>query len=230
MKAPERPPVPDALLLLSTGCPHCQAVLHGLGELVKTGAVGRLEVVNITVHPETARARGVRSVPWVQLGPFELEGLRSRAELRRWAETAGTREGMAEYFRELLAHGQLGKASAIITKDPAQLAALLPLVEDTDTALQVRLGIGAIMEDYEGRPALRRVVDQLEELTRHPDPRTRSDASHFLSLTRDPRAVPVLSALLEDPDPQVREVAAGSLAELKAHPGAQDPDGGEAPS
>ena len=43
---------PAALLLLSPSCPHCAAVLEGLAALVKEGVVGRLQVVNVAVHPE----------------------------------------------------------------------------------------------------------------------------------------------------------------------------------
>ena len=47
----------------------------------RTGDIGRLEVVNIGARPDIAQQFGVRTVPWVRLGPFELEGLRSPAEL-----------------------------------------------------------------------------------------------------------------------------------------------------
>ena len=36
-------PAPDALLLLSTHCPHCPAVLAALADLVKQGAIGRTD-------------------------------------------------------------------------------------------------------------------------------------------------------------------------------------------
>ena len=64
-------------MLLGTHCPYCPTVLKELGELVKSGVIGKLVVVNIEQHPEVARELGVRSVPWVRIGPFELEGLRS---------------------------------------------------------------------------------------------------------------------------------------------------------
>ena len=50
-------------MLLGTHCPYCPTVLKGLGELVKSGVVGKLEAVNIELHPDIARALGVRSVP-----------------------------------------------------------------------------------------------------------------------------------------------------------------------
>ena len=39
--------IPDALLLLAPGCPHCPAVLEGLSGLLKEGVIGRLEAVNV---------------------------------------------------------------------------------------------------------------------------------------------------------------------------------------
>ena len=105
MNEAEKNSVPDALLLIASGCPHCPTVLQGLSELVKAGVIGRLEVVNIGAHPEIAQGHGVRGVPWLRLGPFELEGLRAPAELRRWAERAGSNAGMADYVAELLKTG-----------------------------------------------------------------------------------------------------------------------------
>ena len=68
-------PAPDAQLLLSTHCPHCPAVLAALADLVKQGAIGRLEAVNLEQHPEVGQALGVRSVPWIRVGRIELAGL-----------------------------------------------------------------------------------------------------------------------------------------------------------
>src|SRR3990172_7025027 len=141
---------PDALLLIAPGCPYCATVLAALGELVKSGAIARLEVVNLAQRSEIARSVGVRTVPWLRLGPFELDGLRSFTELARWAERAGTEEGMADYFDELLREGRLKQAVDILARDPAQFGALLRLIERPDTELQVRVGVSALMEEYEG--------------------------------------------------------------------------------
>ena len=53
---PSAASVPDAELLIAPGCVHCPVVLDGLSALVKAGAIGRLEVVNIAQHPEIAAA------------------------------------------------------------------------------------------------------------------------------------------------------------------------------
>lgn len=209
-------PVPDALLLIATGCPHCPTVLAGASELVKQGTIGRLDVVNVTTHPEVAEQYGVRGVPWLRLGPFELDGLRSPAELKLWAERAGTREGMAEYFRELLDTGQLAKVIDALRRDDTQLGALLLLLADPQTALTVRVGIGAVMEEFAGAKTLQKLVPELGKLTQSKDSHIRGDAAHYLGLTRDGRAVVYLKPLVNDPEPQVREIAQESLALLES--------------
>jgi thiol-disulfide isomerase/thioredoxin len=206
---------PDALLLMTSSCPHCPAVLQALSALLKAGSIGGLEAINLTVRPEAAEKFGVRSVPWVRIGPFELEGLRSQSELKQWAERAGTDKGMAEYFAQLLKDGDLKKALSLIMQDTARLDALVLLLGNPDTDLHVRVGIGAIMEHLQGSDLLRRKIEDLTALTRHRDARIRSDACHYLSLTQSRAAVPAVRALLNDPDTDVREVARDSLSALE---------------
>ncbi len=212
-------PAPDALLLLTVHCPFCPTVLAALGELVKAGTIGRLEVVNIEAHPEVAAQHGVRSVPWVRLGAFELDGLRSRAELELWARRAGTREGLAEYLSELLATGGLKRVVAHVARDPQALEALLLLLANPSTSLHVQLGIGAVMEELRGTPVLQAAVDQLGALTRSEQPRVRGDACHYLALSLSADAIAYVQPLLADANADVREVARESLATLQTHAG-----------
>ena len=205
---------PSALLLLTSTCPYCPIMLAALGELVKRGDLGRLEVVNIGAHPEVAQQHNVRTVPWVQLGVFELEGLRSPAELKQWVERAGTPEGLAEYFHELLKEGSLQKVSVQAARDPLVLDALLRLLGDADTELTVRIGINAVFEGLEGNPALQHSVAALIALSTHPDAHIRGDAAHLLSLSHSPEGLPHLQRLLQDEVADVREIAREGLERL----------------
>lgn len=207
---------PDARLLLTSHCPHCPTVLAGLTQLVKEGLIGRLEAVNIEVRPDVAEALGVRAVPWLELGPFRLQGLRSPQELRQWAERAHSAEGMADYFRELFGEGRLDEIIETVRKSPLGMDALLHLLADPDAELQVRLGIGAVMEDLEGDPALQAVTEKLGQLTRHPDARIRNDAAYYLGLSGSERALPYLRELLDDPDADVRDTAQESLERVRS--------------
>ncbi len=206
---------PDALLLMATGCPHCPTVLKGLRELANSGLIGKLETVNISEQPEVAQQYGVRTVPWLRLGPFELDGLRTPGELRQWAERARSPEGMDEYFRELLVAGQLHKVISIVRQETGHFDSLIRLLSDPGTALQVHLGISAIIEDFAGSESLQKLVPRFGELSRSEDPRIRTDAAHFLALTGSADAIPLLQRLVDDPDAQVREIAEESLAGLQ---------------
>ncbi len=213
---PTTPPsAPDALLLMTSTCPHCPGVLQSLSALLKAGKIGHLEATNLSVRPETAATYGVRTVPWVRIGPFELEGLRTQGELQHWAEISDSTQGMAEYFDELLKSGARDKVLSMLAADETRFDALLHLLAGTDTELHVRLGIGAVMEDLEGGETLRGRVGSLAALTHHPDARVRNDACHFLALTRSADALPAVRALLDDSDAQVRDTAKDSLAALE---------------
>lgn len=208
---------PEAQLLLSTHCPHCATVLQGLAELVKKGLIARLEVVNIQTRPDIAKQLGVRTVPWMRLGDFELEGLHSPAELRLWAERAGSASGLAEYYTDLFKHGQLPRALASIDKHPEHISVLLALAEDSDTELNVRIGVSAVIEDIAGSAILQNQLPALADLAQNADPRVRSDACHFLALTRSEAALEPLEALSRDTEAAVREVAKDSLEELREY-------------
>ncbi len=204
-------PEPDALLLISPGCPHCPKVLESLGHLVKEGAIGILEVVNIAVRPERAAELGVRSVPWVRIGDFDLHGMHSHRELAEWAANARDDTGYARYYSHLIENQQLDRVVSLIRGHPTSLVELVGLLGDKDTPMGVRIGIGAALEDLQGGGLLDAIVPELVRLTGDPVPQTRADACHYLGLARGPEAAAAIRSLLDDADPEVREIAAESL-------------------
>ena len=208
------PTAPDALLLTAPSCAHCPAVHQGLAALVEEGVVGSLEVVDIAAHPERAAELGVRSVPWCRIGTIELNGAQSPAELRRWAEAAQSNEGVVQWLADRLAHGGLPQAEAKVRDNPALLPPLVALLEDLETPMQVRVGIGAIFEGLHGSGLAAPAAEPLCRLASHPDPRVRADACHYLGFTENPDARPCLQARLDDDDPEVREIAQESIDHL----------------
>lgn len=206
--------VPDALLLVVASCPHCPAVLASLAAMAKDGVLGRLEVVNVAVHPEVAEALGARSLPWVRIGHFELTGARGRAELEEWARRAGDESGMADYFHTLLKDGELAKVRAMIEVQPQLLAELLPIVANPEASINVRIGASAIFEGLAGGATLQALVPRLAQLAAHEDARIRADACFYLGLSRATAARPALEARVDDADAEVREIAVEALREL----------------
>lgn len=206
---------PDVLLLISPNCPHCQSVQQSLGELVKQAEIGRLEIINISVHTEIPTTLGVRSVPWMKIGPFELAGGYTATELRDWIAKAASDTGRADYLSELLAQQQLDKALDLVRQDPAMLQAAMELIAAPDTPMVTRIGVGAIMEELMDSEALASLVDRLGELTHSEEANIRADASHYLGLSGSKSALPWLRAMLQDGHEHVREIARDSLERLE---------------
>lgn len=206
---------PDVLLLTGNQCPWCPGVLDALKQLQAEGTIAALETVNIEEQPAIAAELGVRAVPWIRIGPFELEGNRSMAELRKWAIKSGTIEGLSSWMEELLSRGKIDSVSELVSADPSGFEALLMLFTHPDTQLNARIGISAVMEGLQETPLLKDKLDQLEPLTRHPEPQIRGDACHFLALSKDDRAITIIEPLLNDTDPDVAEIARESIEELR---------------
>ncbi|WP_275096654.1 thioredoxin family protein [Sedimenticola hydrogenitrophicus] len=205
---------PEALLLLGTHCAHCPAMLNSLAELVKQGVLSKLEAINLEQRPEVAQQLGVRSVPWVRIGPFELTGQRSLAELRQWAQKSASADGIRGYIEAMLAEGEMDRVLAMLARDAGVMVRVIELLEDGNARINVRLGIGVIMEEYEGQPLLQEYIPQLGRLTQHTDPRVRGDACHYLALSHSRDARIFIAPLLNDENADVREVAGESLLAL----------------
>ena len=206
---------PDALLLMGTHCPWCPKVLASLQALLADGTIGSLETVNVEEQPALAAELNIRTVPWVRIGPFELEGMRSSTELREWARRAGSGDGMAEWLDELLSNGNIGRVEKQLQQEPANLGILLTLFSKSGTGLNTRIGISAIIEDLERTELLQSQSDRLAGLLHHQDAHIRGDACPFLSLTGLPQAKALIEPLLIDPEPDVRRIAMESLEHLQ---------------
>lgn len=205
---------PNALLLMGRHCPYCPTVLKHLQALQAEGSIGKLETVVIEDHPERAAELGVRSVPWVRIGTFELTGLRGEQELRDWAHKAASGAGQPEMLAELLESGGIERCLELVSQDETLLRALLDLFTDPDGKLNVRIGISAVMESLAGTSALKAIAADLHALLSHNDARVRGDACHYLSMSGHPQAAEWIRPLLQDTDAHVREIAGESLAEL----------------
>ncbi len=203
-----------ALLLTAPGCPHCGSVKQALEKIQSGGIPLSVETVDISQQPEVAEQYGVRSVPWLQLGMFELAGAWSLTELRHWAELATSESGMLEYVAEMLSSGQLATAERVLRRYPEQFSVLLQLLVDNERDINVHIGISALIEGMQAEEILVNHLQALAELCRHPEPRVRADACHYLMLTGDARAQEYLRELINDKDEQVREIARESLEEL----------------
>lgn len=202
------------LFFIATGCQHCPSVLQSLAELIKEGSIAELEVVNLQLSPDRAAELNVRSVPWVKIGPFELVGLRSKSELKQWIDRVNEPQAMADYYGELMTTGEIDKVIELVNKSPETFAALITLMANPETTLSVRIGVGAIVENFAGSELLKQNIELLAKYTQDKDSRVRNDACFYLGLSRDRAAEPYIRKMLDSEDAETREIAEEALEEI----------------
>jgi hypothetical protein len=190
-------------------------MMQMLMEFMKLGQIAELRIVNIENAPELASELGVRSVPWLKIGPFELTGSRSKQELQLWIQRASSFDGVTDYLVEVLSEGNIKVASKLIHGYPQALENVIDLMADPQAKINVRLGVGVIIEEMAESETFRSVIPRLLEYLSNDDARIRGDACHYLSLTKDRSYIPDIERLLTDDSEEVREIAQDSLDDLR---------------
>ena len=94
------------------------------------------------------------------------------------------------------------------------MQSVLQLMSDPDEKINVRLGVGVIMEEHAATVGFERHIPQLLTYLKHEDPRVRQDTCHYLSLTCRVDLIEQIEPLLKDVDIDVREEAEESIETL----------------
>ena len=206
---------PEALLLVSPGCQYCRGMHKVLDELAASGELSKLTVVDIAEQPQVAEQLGVRSVPWLRINDFVLQGAHTPGELNRWIKASKQENGWSQYLNHLLDTGELALAEKLIKEKPERLSALLPLASDPETSMHVRVGIAAILEEFHDVSRKGKLVPLLAEIAKSDDIKVRADACHYLALTGSEEAIAVLQNYRSDKNEMVREIATEGILELQ---------------
>lgn len=198
-------------LFIAPGCPHCPDVLQALSELIKDGDIAEMEVSNMALVPEKAQELNIRSVPWIKIGPFEFTGSHSKGELQKWIIRAQSETGMQDYFNDLLTTGELDKVISLLKKEPDLLKHLPAMIQDKDTPLGAKIGIGAIFEGFQGEKAIQALIPSLTQLLTSKEANIRNDACYYLGLTESLDAIEPIKTLANDDTEEVRESVRDAL-------------------
>jgi len=209
------PKQPEALLLVSPGCQYCRGMHRALDELVASKKISKLTVVDIAEQPQVAKQLGVRSVPWLRIDGFVLEGAHTPGELNKWIEASMQENGWPDYLNHLLDTGGLTLAEKLLKENPERLQALIPLAKNPETPMHVRVGIAAILEGIQGTPEIKQLVPAFIEIAKNSDVKIRADACHYLSLTGSKEAIAALQRYVDDENAMVREIAKEGILELQ---------------
>lgn len=212
----ETTPLTSALLLTTPGCAHCAALKKILQKLLSEGILTSLSIIDVAAQPDVAVRYGVKSVPWFLLGPYAFQGVYPEKDIRTWLTDLRDTAGQSRYFEYALQSGELQQVISMVHKTPEILSGLLSLATNSELDIKVRLGISAVIEEFEGCQVLTDLIKKMIQLADHPQPRVRADAAHYLSLTHHNAVIPVLKKLTVDEDREVRQIAVDALEEMEA--------------
>jgi len=205
---------PAVVLLTSSNCPHCTSLKKQLDDVNNQGRLSSFEVINVEEQPEVAKHYNVRSVPWFKLGSYEFDEGMTAGQLNDWLDSLEINDGNGRYLEYLLLNGKLNQAINWLENSNSLLEDVLELIVKPDVKINVRIGVGAVMEHFEGSALIRQIQPQIVEMLHNENPAIRADACHFLSLTNDQSVLGHLQVMLNDNDEHVREIAQEGLDDL----------------
>jgi HEAT repeat protein len=135
--------------------------------------------------------------------------------LERWIDLVNKEEGVKSYFSHLLETQRAHSVVSWLEDNPDRVHDLLSLLESPTTPIVVRIGIGVVAEELQGTPIWRTALADLIILAQSSDAAMRADIAHYLGLTHVSDAIEPLEEMLQDENPDVREIAVESLALLR---------------
>ena len=203
--------LPDVLMFVSHDCAHCTSVLKSMRMLLKGKRIASLEIINAAEKPEQAAAMGIRSVPWLRIGQFELEGLIAPDVLRQWVNHSLSPKGVQAYFMEMLTTGRRDKVETLIRNNPNSAEVLVELLVDPEVSMAVRIGMGAVLEELQGSGLTESMIPGLGNLLLNGESLIRVDACHFLTLIGGVAVTDYMKLCLEDVNADIREMAHETL-------------------
>lgn len=205
----------SVLVLVTAACPHCPEVVRKLLAAAVYAPLLTVTVVDAVAHDDLAARYKVKATPTVIFdGRATLVGRITEAEivdevLRKSADTS-----LTEVLESMIKAGRAEDAAELMVQE-GQAAAILPVYQSPELAL--RIGALVAMEEALAMDprALDPILDELCALLAHEDARLRGDTADILGKIANPRAVPALRTLLDDPDPDVVDAATDALAALE---------------
>lgn len=210
-----KPSLIKAKLFISTNCPHCASVMQHVMSLIKTDEISDLQICNIAQQTELAKSLSIRSVPLLLIEDQKLSGSQSLEEIRHWIKVKQNTNDSFFQVQQLINNQKLADATQIILQQPDIFSKLLALLGNLDTPMGLRIGIGAIIEDIAEQAVFTDNLQPLIEQLSSKDLQVRMDACYYLGLSQNPDLTRHIKPLLNDPNPDMQEIAQEALEQLK---------------
>ena len=201
-------------LLMAPTCPNCPLVVRTCGEVA--AAAPEVEVTVIDVQFFSELAGSCRSVPTLIIdGAYTVVGALSARRLVELLKTRGGPRYLEDALSSMLEAGRLAEIGPLLQSEAGHAALAVIMGQGT---MQQKMGMMLAVEQLlEHQPhGLDAAVPELLPLLESEVPTLRGDAADLLGRIGAPGAHAGLSRLLEDDNPDVREVAEEALGMLRS--------------
>jgi glutaredoxin len=204
----------ELLVFVGATCPHCPGAARSASRIALATPLVTVSIVDVELHAKLAERFKVRAVPLTVLdGDLALTGVVRPAEL---AEKILSRDGDShgkDVLLSLVEQGRFDQASDRMQTGPGA-AHFVEIWKGSATSLRIGLMM-AVEEALEAnRAALDGLVADLLPILQSGDAVLRGDTADLLGKIGHGAARDALTALLEDPNPDVAEIAGEALEEI----------------
>lgn len=206
-------------LFISTQCPHCAQTLELLSKAVKQGLISGLRIINLNSLNNPECYAHIRSVPFIQIDDYEFPGSLKQSELDDWLKAHHDNNFANYYFSTKFIEGDINQVENFIKRKPDCWLDLVKLVQDSETQMQIRIGITAIFESMSEvlltLPLADEVISSLIQATKTANHTIRVDLIYILSLIyavirnqqqKHSLLDEFLVSLLNDPSDEIKEI------------------------
>jgi hypothetical protein len=217
LAALERPA--ELLVFVGATCPHCPGAVRSANQLALASALVTVSIADVQVHSSLAERFNVRAVPLTILdGSLAVSGVVPPADL---VERILSRDDDSHGERLLLSlveQGRFDEAARRIRTEPGATH-FMAIWNDSTTSLRIGLMMAVETALEDARAALDGLVPHLLPILDSKDPVLRGDTADLLGRIGHRAASEALRTLLEDPNPDVAEIASEALEEIEVRDG-----------
>jgi hypothetical protein len=204
----------ELLVFVGASCPHCPGAARSANRIALATPLVTVSIADVQLHPELAERFNVRAVPLTVLdGDLAVTGVVPPAELVDKILSRDDDSHAREVLLSLVEQGRFDEVAGHMRTAPGATH-FSSLWKGSGTSLRLGLMM-AVEEALEAdRSALDGLVANMLPILHAEDAALRGDTADLLGKIGHRDAADALKPLLEDPNPDVAEIAAEALEEI----------------
>lgn len=200
-------------VFIASACPHCPQAVRAANRIALTCPQVTTVIIDAQQFPDLAERYNAKSVPMTILdGELSIVGVVPPAKLAEKILSRDDPAYQAESFRSLVETGRFDEAAEKIHDGFVSAW--------QKSATQLRMGLMLVAEKALSKDphSLDSIVSGLLPVTKSEDAALRGDTADLLGQIGHPTAKETLESLLNDPNPDVAEIAEEALEGLRDGP------------